>query len=777
MTRRHFRRLLTAAGAAALLIPGLAGTGLATSAPHGTISTVIGGPGGPAPATSVSVWPCTLKYAPGGLYFSSYGSVVDRVSERTGLLTPIAGNGLLGINNAPGPRDGTPALAGTLGGACGVTTDGAGNVLIAGSVQVLVVAAKTGTFYGRRMTAGRVYAVASGWAGGLSGDTADVQLDSAGNLVIAVAGTPGADGPDGDSRVFVYAEHNGTFFGRKMAAGHLYRIAGLLDGAAVGNAVPATQADLGVYIGNVQLDPAGNVVVADQGGNGGFASTGVAVPPLVRVIASRTGTFYGLRMKAGYIYTIAGGGGKAGDGVRATGAPLTSASGVALDHAGNVLVADASLRVIAVKSGVFYGRKMTAGDIYTVPGLGATGVAVDAAGNVLAVTSPGVVQMLAEKTGSYYGKSRRAGHLYTIAGNGQVRESGDGGPATSAELSPAAVATLRSVQQTAVAESEWVGTVRVVAGQAGTFFGRPMRAGFIYTVAKLPHPGSVAYDQDGNLLISDEQSNRVRVVACRTGFFYGQQMTAGRTYTAVGGGTKSLESGAPARDVQLTGLSVVATDSAGDVLIGTSSNAFGAHQVWMMAARTGTRYGQAMTAGDLYPVAGDGTSGQAGDGGPATAAEIESPGLTADGSGNLVLADTNRVRVVADTTGTFYGQQMTAGDIYTVAGGGTRSGDGAPALQASLGSDISQVAVDPTGNVLAGGRGTIFLLAERTASFFGKAAHAGDVYTVALSRDTGLLGDGGSAVGAMFIAAGIAIVPQTGNLLIADIGRVRSVSR
>src|SRR5260370_27505336 len=37
---------------------------------------------------------------------------------------------------------------------------------------------------------------------------------------------------------------------------------------------------------------------------------------------------------------------------------------------------------------------------------------------------------------------------------------------------------------------------------------------------------------------------------------------------------------------------------------------------------TGTFYGQAMTAGDIYTVAGDGTAGFAGDGGPAVKAEV-----------------------------------------------------------------------------------------------------------------------------------------------------------
>ena len=76
--------------------------------------------------------------------------------------------------------------------------------------------------------------------------------------------------------------------------------------------------------------------------------------------------------------------------------------------------------------------------------------------------------------------------------------------------------------------------------------------------------------------------------------------------------------------------------------------------------------------------------------------------MAVDGAGNLVIADSanHRVRVVAASTGTFYGQPMTAGDIYTIAGtGGTgASGDGGPATSASV---VPQgVAVDSAGNVL-----------------------------------------------------------------------------
>ena len=77
--------------------------------------------------------------------------------------------------------------------------------------------------------------------------------------------------------------------------------------------------------------------------------------------------------------------------------------------------------------------------------------------------------------------------------------------------------------------------------------------------------------------------------------------------------------------------------------------------------------------------------------------------MAVDAEGNLVIADTDneRVRVVAASTGTFYGQAMTAGDIYTIAGNGTPgfSGDGGPATAAEFYIPQS-VAVDPSGNVI-----------------------------------------------------------------------------
>ena len=178
----------------------------------------------------------------------------------------------------------------------------------------------------------------------------------------------------------------------------------------------------------------------------------------------------------------------------------------------------------------------------------------------------------------------------------------------------------------------------------------------------------------------------MRVVAASTGTFYGQAMTAGDIYTVAGNGM----AGSPATAARPpTPNSTTRPGWRWMARATWSSPTRDNNRIRVVAASTGTFYGQAMTAGDIYTVAGNGSSGFSGDGGPATSAELSHPDSVAvDGAGNLVIADTdnNRVRVVAASTGTFYGQAMTAGDIYTVAGNGTSgfSGDGGPATSAEL---------------------------------------------------------------------------------------------
>ena len=69
----------------------------------------------------------------------------------------------------------------------------------------------------------------------------------------------------------------------------------------------------------------------------------------------------------------------------------------------------------------------------------------------------------------------------------------------------------------------------------------------------------------------------------------------------------------------------------------------------MVAVKTGSFYGQAMTAGDVYTVAGTGAIGFSGDGGPATAAEFhQATNIAVSSAGDLLITDlfNNRIRQV-----------------------------------------------------------------------------------------------------------------------------------
>jgi VCBS repeat-containing protein len=359
----------------------------------------------------------------------------------------------------------------------------------------------------------------------------------------------------------------------------------------------------------------------------------------------------------------------------------------------------------------------------TAAGMTPSGDAVDAQGNLVVVDrNQAVVRVVAASTGTFYGQSMTPGDIYTIAGNHTSGFSGDGGPATSAELSFPEGVALDATGNVVIADAG-NGVVRVVAVATGTFYGVSMTAGDIYRVAGSVHPSSssssgdggpatsatvlpyaVTVDANGNLVIADENPENlsVRVVAATTGTFYGVSMTAGDIYTVAGNGSPFFSGdGGPATSAGIDGPAGVAIDANGNLAIADA----GDNAIRVVATSTGTFYGVSMTAGDIYTVAGNTTSGFSGDGGPATSAELSSPaGVTIDANGNLAVSDTNNnvVRVVAAATGSFYGVAMTAGNIYTVGGDATSgfSGDGGPATSAQL-SSPQALAVDGPNLIVA----------------------------------------------------------------------------
>jgi DNA-binding CsgD family transcriptional regulator/sugar lactone lactonase YvrE len=156
--------------------------------------------------------------------------------------------------------------------------------------------------------------------------------------------------------------------------------------------------------------------------------------------------------------------------------------------------------------------------------------------------------------------------------------------------------------------------------------------------------------------------------------------------------------------------------------------------------------------GRITTLAGTGTVGYGGDGGPAAQARLNMPqGLAVDSAGDVYIADTlnHRVRRV-DSDGT----------ITTIAGTGEAgySGDGNPGREARL--DL------PTG--LAVGFGDSLFIADTGNNVIRQLASDGVIRTVAGTGEAGYRGDAGSALDAVLSApAGLAFDGE-GNLYIAD---------
>lgn len=123
--------------------------------------------------------------------------------------------------------------------------------------------------------------------------------------------------------------------------------------------------------------------------------------------------------------------------------------------------------------------------------------------------------------------------------------------------------------------------------------------------------------------------------------------------------------------------------------------------------------------------------------------------------------------MVAGKSGTYYGQPMTAGDIYTIAGHG----------KAPINGSYS-VVVDSAGNVVVDGLLAIQVLAESNGAYYGQKMTKGSVYAITGDGANGL-GDGGPATGTSVGSPDPLAIGAAGNLLIADSfsQRVRSISR
>jgi Fibronectin type III domain len=347
-------------------------------------------------------------------------------------------------------------------------------------------------------------------------------------------------------------------------------------------------------------------------------SAGLAVPQAAG--AAGTGT----------ISTIAGSdsfGDFTGDGGPAIAAALNEPLGVAVMPDGGYLIADAGNDRVR--------RVFADGTIRTVAGTGLYGDSGDG-GPATAAQIKDPLGVAVMPDGGFLiadggaGRVRRVfpdGTITTVAGNGTRGYSGDGGPATAAEIFDPNAVALMPDGGFLIADGDYVvrrvfpdGTITTVAGNATPGFsgdGGPATAALLNVVY------SVAVTADGGFLIADSGNRRVRRVS-----------PTGIITTVAGTGVQgSSGDGGAATAAQLSEPTGLATTPDGGFLI---ADFFGNRVRWVSPT------------GVISTVAGTGNPAvvRTGDGGPATAANIEMPfGLALTPSGGFVFSEEGNAAV------------------------------------------------------------------------------------------------------------------------------------
>jgi sugar lactone lactonase YvrE len=264
------------------------------------------------------------------------------------------------------------------------------------------------------------------------------------------------------------------------------------------------------------------------------------------------------------------------------------------------------------------------------------------------------------------------GSFDVLAGAGALGFAGDGALGGSASLnSPSGVAVDRA-GNVYIADSgnnriRKVGESGVITTIGGT--GTPGFSGDdgLVSAAQLNYPSAVASDSAGTLYVVDAGNQRIRRIDPR-----------GIITTIAGTGTPGFSGdGGDASKAQLSGPTGVAVDNKDSVYI---------------ADRGNHRIRKVDSSGIITTYAGTSTAGFAGDGGNATAAQLNYPfGVATDAVGNVYIADSANQRVRKVTR---------SGIITTIAGDGTAGNgrDGGDARRAQLHHPVG-VAVDSAGNV------------------------------------------------------------------------------
>jgi len=329
------------------------------------------------------------------------------------------------------------------------------------------------------------------------------------------------------------------------------------SGAYSGDGGPAIHAELNGP-GGIAFDDSFNLYIAD------FAND------RVRKVNRSSGII--TTVAGNGAYYLSDSGAYSGDGGQATAASLYFPAGIAVDHSGDIFIADQLNNRVRRVDG-------STGIITTVAGLGVAGyngdgiratnamlynpinVALDDAGNLyIADFNNSRVRAVNLSTGI----------ISTVAGDGVYRYAGDGGPATAASMpNPAGLAidaagniyvsdwesnTVRKIDATTKIISLFAGDTHV--GHTGD--GGPA------TAAEITQPLAIALDMNDNLYITDwNPSNKIRLVDHTTGII--------TTIAGDGIGGYSGDGG-PATAAEMSYPDGLAFDGSGNLYISDADN-------------------------------------------------------------------------------------------------------------------------------------------------------------------------------------------------------------
>jgi len=374
-----------------------------------------------------------------------------------------------------------------------------------------------------------------------------------------------------------------------------------------------------------------------------------------------------------------------------------------------------------------------------------TATATDPEGNTSEFSACIVVTRPPEKP------PQERGTIVTVAGTGagkwidgkRVSYSGDGGPAVNASMSVSGLFVDRHGQIfIADRESHRIrkvdadGIVTTVAGngEAGS-----AGDGGPATQAQLESPSDVFVDHGGNLFITDGRANRVRKVDSN-----------GIISTIAGTGDRGFSGdGGPAVQAALAGPGGVFPVASGHIYVADGGNA---------------RVRRIDPDGTIRTIAGTGSRGFSGDGGPALQAELTGMhALFVVRSGDVYFIDVSNSRV----------RKIDAdGIITTVAGNGEHAES---TRSAPDGQRITELPLAPGGLFVDGG-GNMFIT-DRSRNRVYRIDADGVITTVAGNADRDVSGDGGPAVEAgLGFLLGKIFVDGAGDLYIAGSNRVRRVA-